>query len=97
MLYLDHKNFLQDSLFIFNYHYAPLKKYIPEDAERTVNSIIEKLSYYDSLTVEYVLKELIKQMELEKYNVINHYEEFKPMDLVKLLCLLGLDIKQYYN
>ena len=36
-------------------------------------------------------------MENNNYNVIKHYNEFKPINLVKLLYLLGLDIKQYYT
>lgn len=97
MLRLNYKQLIQDSILTFNYSYDPLTLVNAEDVEKTTTAIIDKLTYHDSLTVEYILKELIKLMKINGYNVINHYEEFKPINLVKLLFLLDVDVKKYYN
>lgn len=97
MLMLNHKDLIQDSILTFNYYYRPLVDLTSEEVEVAAEEIIERLTYYNCLNVEYVLKELIKLMKDNNFNVINHYEEFKPINLVKLLKLLGLDIGTYYN
>ena len=41
----------------------------------------------DCLDVNYILKELIQVMRTNNYDVLNHFEEFKPNNLVYLLKL----------
>ena len=68
-----------------------------DEVKETTNSIIKRLEYYNCLDVNYILKELIQVMRTNNYNVLNHFEEFKPNNLVYLLKLLGVNIKKYYS
>lgn len=97
MLVLNKPGLIKDTLLTFNYCYEPYKAITPEEINQTVNTITERLQYYNCFNISYILRELIRVMENNNYNVIKHYNEFKPINLVKLLYLLGLDIKQYYT
>lgn len=97
MLKLDHENFIADSILTFNYHYSPGVEVNVDEVKETTNSIIKRLEYYNCLDVNYILKELIQVMRTNNYNVLNHFEEFKPNNLIYLLKLLGVNIKKYYS
>lgn len=96
MLKLDHEKFIADSILSFNYHYSPGVEISVVEVKETTNSIIDRLEYYNCLDVNYLLNELIQLMRINNYNVLNHFEDFKPRNLVYLLKLLGVDIKEYY-
>lgn len=96
MLKLDHERFIRDSILSFNYHYSPGVEVNVVEVKETTNSIIDRLEYYNCLDVNYILKELIQLMRINNYNVLNHFEDFKPSNLVYLLKLLGVNIKEYY-
>lgn len=95
-LKLNHEKFIADSILIFNYHYSPGTEVSVEDVKETTNSIITRLEYYNCLDVDYILKELIQYMQINNYNVLNHFEDFDANNLVYLLKLLGVDIRKYY-
>ena len=95
MLVLNKPGLINDSLVTFNYCYEPYQVRTQKEIQKTTSTIIEKLP--NKSTITDILQELIQVMKNNKYNVINHYSEFKPINLVKLLYLLGLDIKQYYT
>ena len=97
MLILNKTQFIEDTLITFNYCYDPHRKITPEEVTNTASKITEKLEYNNCLNISHILGELIQIMRDNKYNVLNHYTDFKPINLVKLLSLLGLDIKQYYS
>lgn len=97
MLVLKKSDFIRDTLITFNYHYEPYNEITPEEITKTVSNITDKLKYYNCFNLPYILREIIQVMERKKYNVLNHYTDFNPVNLVKLLSLLGLDIKQYYE
>ena len=97
MLVLNKSELIADSLVTFNYCYEPYQVRTPEEIQKTANTITEKLEYNTGCNVTGILQELIQVMKNNNYNVIKHYDDFKPINLVKLLYLLGLDIKQYYT
>lgn len=94
MLVLNKERLVKDTLVTFNYCYEPHRVRTPEEIQQATSTITGNSQYN---TVTDILRELIQIMKDNKYNVLNHYNEFTPVNLVKLLFVLGLDIKQYYN
>ena len=97
MLLLNKTQFIKDSILTFNYCYDPQRAITLEEVTNMVSTITGRLEYYNCFDVSYILRELIQIMRDNNYNVLNHYSEFKPINLVKVLSLLGVDIKQYYS
>lgn len=97
MLLLNKSEFIKDTLITFNYCYDPYRVITPEEVTNKVSTITERLEYYNCFNLPHILRELIQVMRDNNYNVLNHYTDFKPINLVKLLSLLGLDIKDYYS
>ena len=97
MLILNKSEFIKDTLITFNNCYDPYSVVTPEEVTKKASTITERLEYYNCFNIAYILRELIQVMRDNNYNVLNHYSDFKPINLVKLLSLLGLDIKQYYS
>ena len=97
MLVLNKAGLINDTLLTFNYCYEPQKVRTPKEINRKANTITAKLQNNNCLTITGILQELIQIMVTNNYNVIKHYDEFKPINLVRLLYMLGLDIKQYYK
>ena len=97
MLVLNKPQLIKDSILTFNYCYDPQRVITPDELTNMVSTITERLEYYNCFNLPYILGELIQVMRDNNYNVLTHYTDFKPINLVKLLYLLGLDIKQYYS
>ena len=97
MLLLNKSQFIKDSIITFNYCYDPQRVITPEEVTNMVSTITERLQYYRCFNISYILRELIQVMKDNNYNVLNHYTDFKPINLVRLLALLGVNIKQYYS